>query len=222
MTLAEIRALAEEFAKADGQTYVTGTADKTAIINEMLVWYAEQCLAFFNPRVALTTVSGTSLYDLRSASVTVRVVYPVALVMNNVVIKDFYGRSGPISTKEYLNLSDNTSVSNSATITRWVFEPPNSIRLYPAPNGAISNSYVQGFTVPAALSAESDECPLPVESEREFAMLCAARFIDPRAAGTSLEKLKRMDESVFNSIAARRAKAARLMQSVFRDDQVSA
>ena len=222
MTRLELKTLVGYFAQASGQAYITAASDINALIGECIGIYAEETLTFFDPKIALTLSSGVSAYDLRSLSiVSKKVCLPVSVAIGNATLTNMYGRPGPISSTEWHGLSDAYSVSN-ATPTRWTWEPPNTLRLYAAPSSAGSNNYVSGYYIPADLSADGDEVPLPAECERELALFVTSRLLDPRASGESLEKVQRLDQVAWARFQARKERAAQLMNTVYRADQTKA
>lgn len=283
MTLTSISTLIDAFVAAGGQAYITSSADKYALINEMIGWYAEETLTFFDPRVTLTTIAGVQSYDVHPNNTTVtsgatsatqtlgstaglfsggsayfntlgafkicnaapasatsqvfttsfttvtnevvyngqvnkRVVLPVNVAVVNTVLTDFLGNVGPISSKEWHNLSTAYGASN-AVPTRWTFEPPSTIR-FDVPCSAVhANTYVSGFVIPHPLINTTDEVALPDECERELAMFVAARMMDPRAAGSSMEKAQWLDKVSFERFQERKKRAAAMMMTIYRGDQ---
>ncbi len=204
MVRSAFRTLVQAYVATDGQQYITTDADYDALINEGLKIYAERTLCFFNDSVVLNLVNGTATYDLRDITTpvvtTYQVVWPVSVIINNAPLKNFYGRPGPITQKEFQGLTDGYSAAAGASPTRWTLEAPTTIRLYVKPNATTvssGNNFVAGFTLPVDITAgagsDSTEIPLPIEHERVAAAFVASLAIDPRASGSSLEKMQRLD-----------------------------
>lgn len=185
---------------------MTSSSDLNSLYNECVSIFAERTLCVYNPKVALTLTNGQAEYNLRNTSVvtTYRVVLPVHVIINNVTLTNPLGKPGPISGKEFSMIDSVWSVS-SGTPTRWTREVLSNsgttksgtyIRLNPAPNATVvsnSNNFVGGYVLPPDMSQDTDEVPVPLEYQRTLAVFTAARLVAPRSAGSSLEKMARMD-----------------------------
>lgn len=222
MVRSAFRTLVQAYCAADGQSYITTDADYDALINESLKIYAERTLAFYNDSIVLTLVNGTGVYDLRDITTpvvtTYAVCWPVSVIINNAPLKDFKGRPGPITQEEFQGLSDGYSAAAGASPTRWTRYSPTTIRLYVKPNAttvSTGNNYIAGYYLPADITAgagsDSTEIPLPIEHERVAAAFTAARAIDPRASGSSLEKMARLDAAAAEQMARFEALAQQMM-----------
>lgn len=206
MVRSEFNTLVGAFAAVEGQAYLTSASDLNALYNECISIFAERTLCVYNPKVTLTLSNGVAAYNLRDTAIvtTYRVVLPMHVIINNVTLTNPLGRPGPVSAKEFAMIDSVWSVS-SGTPTRWTREVLSNsgtsksgtyIRLSPAPNATVvsnSNNFVGGYVLPPDMSDDAHEVPLPLEYQRTAAVFTAARLIAPRSAGSSLEKMARLD-----------------------------
>lgn len=194
------------FAEVEGQAYLTASSDLNALYNECVSIFCERTLCVYNPKVALTLSNGVATYNLRDTAIvtTYRVVLPEHVIINNATLTNPLGKPGPLSVKEF-SMIDSVWGAASGTPTRWTREvtAPGTtgkagtlIRLYVPPDATTvsnGNNFVGGYVLPPDMSSDSHEIQVPLEYQRTLAVFTAARLIAPRSAGSSLEKMSRLD-----------------------------
>jgi hypothetical protein len=212
MTRTEIRNLALEFCKVDGQQYLaaTQTTELNALINRCLIQVGSKYPALYDDQIQFTLVPGTHTYNLRNAaSFARRISKPLQVVIDGLPLQSPRGGRGKSSMAELNATWEVYRTSPNSKPLFWAEKPPQHLRLFPTPDFAYADSYVSGWYLPPDLTTDAQEPELPLEYHEAFTRYVAAKLLEPYSSGESVAKRMRLQAEAEADLARMRDDAQR-------------
>lgn len=189
MTRAEFESLMLEYTKTEAQPFVNSGAGLHTLVSDAIREFCAYSYCLFDDNVALT-VPSARVIDLRGVLLASEVICPVSVALGGTQLRNFEDRIGPCTLQEVTsNRSETAGVAS-----RWAFKLPNHIVFERSLSGVTGSSWVAGFTMHPVLEDDGDVVALPDDWLRPAIVWAASRLIDPRAGGTSLDKMRSLDE----------------------------
>lgn len=192
MNKSEIRTLAKRYTEYESQPYVTTDEDWDTLMAEALIQFSTDTLCLRENRVRLDVAPNVGVYNLRTAP-EIRIALPLNVRLNGEIFKNFNGDPGPVHANQYDRYFPNP---DNGKPKRWCHHPPDGIRFLPTPD-TIYTLEVDAYVIHPEVIGEQDPILFPEEYHRTFAIFMASLALGPRAAGSSLERMERLDQVSF-------------------------
>lgn len=235
MTRSSFRDLCKVFVRTDGQPYVSADAEWNTLINDGLAILSFQTLLCFDSTIDLITSGGsktwlygtppvydlmdTGLYNTDSQGYARRIILPMNVILGDRPLRDLKGKMGPISFDEMqsIDVYGTAKTNTSGDVRYWCREHPYKIRIFPCPDTNFNTpstvtGVIPGFYLHPALTNDAHTLYIADHHTRMAAAFTAALALDPRAQGTSLEKMQRLDQAAAAEFAQLKAMADQTFQ----------
>lgn len=214
MIRSEFRDLCKVWVRTDGQPYVSSDTEWNTLINDGLAILSRKTLICYASNIAINTGTGwlygtPPLYDLMDASLytvdaqgyALKVFLPINVIIGDRPLRNLQDQVGKISNNEMqsFDVYGTAETSTAAGVRHWTLEWPRKIRLLATPGAGFNTPSVitgvlPGFYLHPALSNNAHTLYIPDDYTRMASAFVASLALDPRASGSSLEKMKRLDE----------------------------
>lgn len=235
MIRSEFRTLVKAYTEFEAQPYITADADWNTVINERLALYSFLTLALYDDTIDIITTGPSKawlygnppiyslmddgFYNPDALGLSRRVFWPKQVVVGaNNVLRNFAGRPGPITPREMNDQIpySTATVLTAADILNWTMLPNYILRIFPKPDATFNNAgvvtgVIPGFYLHPSLTGDGQEVYLAQHHERAAAAFCAVGGLGPRASGSSLEKMQRLDSQAADFMQYEVMQARRLM-----------
>jgi len=235
MTRANFRTFCKKYIEFDAQPYITADADWNTLINERLELFSALTCCLFHDRITLGQTAVPAgwcyggqyprynlldggFYALDTVGYTRRVFWPKQVRIAGRLLRDLGGKPGPISNEDMDALFSQTTAGSdlAADMLYWSWDASFTMRLFPGPDNDAFNvpsvsGDISGYYLHPALTNDAHEIYVPDHMERAAACFVAVGALDPRAAGSSLEKMQRLDAQAADMMTQLMAQANLLM-----------
>lgn len=192
MTRGEFEELVIAYCDTEAQPYIatrpTAASELGAFCSDAIREFTGWSYCLFQNEVALT-VPASAVVALVGAHLAKEVICPVAVYLNSVPLRNYEDQIAPCR----LNEVTVGRVTGSGTPTRWAFRPPEQILFNQTAGSIAGSSWVNGFIRHPVLASDSAVVELKEEFIRPAVLWAVAKLMEPRAGGTSLDKMTTLD-----------------------------
>lgn len=179
LTFEEVRDLAKEYVRVEAQPYVDTDGKWTAVINEACYKFSVETLCIPGQTRLLTTPA-KAIYELES-DLDLPMALATRIISDQKIQLTLVGR-------DYV---DRASLQPAGRPRGYAYYGEGKIRFTPTPDDAYELN-VFGYLAHPLVDYEGAEILIPRRYMRTLAVYAAALALDPRASGSSLEKMARL------------------------------
>lgn len=169
------------------QTHPTVGAGLEANLSESLKMF---CAWTYCLRQSVSTNLGIGVSELSFGALSPRMIHPLQVSVNSVILKDYRGVQGPARIEEIL-----ANATGTGDPTKWAWKTAEIVKFNKAPTSS-RTVLLYGFAEHPTVSSDSDAILLPSEWQDSAADYAAIRLLQPIAMKANLERIQILGESM--------------------------
>lgn len=191
MTLADFKTAVRFRTEAAGkpviQTHPTADGALEGHLSESLKMF---CAWTYCLRGTVSTNLGSGVSELSFGALSPRMIHPLQVSVNSVILRDYRGVQGPARIEEIL-----VNAIGSGDPTKWAWQTQEIVKFNKAPTSS-RTVLLYGFIEHPTVSSGSDAILLPSEWQDAAADYAAVRLLQPIAMKSNMDRVEYLGESM--------------------------